>query len=107
MNATEKTVCFSGHRILHDPKETVTQQLENAIRNCVEDGKTTLMKKLNKMRIRLSNQIGNSLRFGTILVQLQRMMLPYHLSRLKKYLGVLCLSRRGHIALGGRTRIHK
>ena len=43
MKATEKTVCFSGQRILHDPQETVTQQLENAIRNCIKDGKTTFM----------------------------------------------------------------
>lgn len=43
MENKSETVCFSGHRILHDPQETVTQQLENAIRNCIEDGKTTFM----------------------------------------------------------------
>lgn len=35
MENKSETVCFSGHRILHDPQEAVKQQLENAIRNCV------------------------------------------------------------------------
>ena len=33
-----KTVCFSGHRVLHDPKEAVEKSLEIAIRQCIESG---------------------------------------------------------------------
>lgn len=38
-----KTVCFSGHRILHDPKEIVEQRLNAAIRECITEGKTSFM----------------------------------------------------------------
>lgn len=38
MNIREKTVCFSGHRILYDPKEEVEKNLEAAVRQCIADG---------------------------------------------------------------------
>lgn len=38
MNAKEKTVCFSGHRNLHDPKAEIEKCLEAAVRQCIADG---------------------------------------------------------------------
>ena len=43
MNIREKTVCFSGHRILHDPKEVVERSLESAIRQCISEGAEIFM----------------------------------------------------------------
>lgn len=38
MNDKTKTVCFSGHRKLHDPKAEIEKNLETAIRQCIEAG---------------------------------------------------------------------
>lgn len=38
MDNRNKTVCFSGHRILYDPKEEVEKNLEAAVRQCIADG---------------------------------------------------------------------
>jgi len=43
MNIREKIVCFSGHRILHDPKEVVERSIEIAIRQCISEGAETFM----------------------------------------------------------------
>lgn len=43
MNIREKTVCFSGHRILHDPKEVVERSIEIAIRQCISEGAEIFM----------------------------------------------------------------
>ncbi len=43
MNNKQKTVCFSGHRILHEPKEVVEKSLEIAIRQCISEGAETFM----------------------------------------------------------------
>lgn len=39
MNTKEKTVCFSGHRVLYDPKEIIEQQLAAILKNCIANGK--------------------------------------------------------------------
>lgn len=39
MNTKEKTVCFSGHRVLHDPQKVIEQQLVAALKNCISNGK--------------------------------------------------------------------
>lgn len=33
-----KTVCFSGHRVLHDSKSDIENRLEAAVRECIADG---------------------------------------------------------------------
>lgn len=38
MNSIEKTVCFSGHRILHEPKEEIQARTETAVKKCIEQG---------------------------------------------------------------------
>ncbi len=38
MNEKSKTVCFSGHRELHEPKEDIEKRLEAAIRQCILNG---------------------------------------------------------------------
>ena len=38
MNNKSVTVCFSGHRILKDPKEEIEAKLEAAIRQCIGSG---------------------------------------------------------------------
>ncbi len=38
MNEKLKTVCFSGHRELHEPKEEIEKRLEAAIRQCISNG---------------------------------------------------------------------
>ncbi len=43
MNNKQKTVCFSGHRILHDPKEVVERSIEIAIRQCISEGAEIFM----------------------------------------------------------------
>lgn len=43
MNNKDKTVCFSGHRVLHDPKDEVEKKLETAIRQCITDGAEIFM----------------------------------------------------------------
>lgn len=43
MNTKAKTVCFSGHRILHDPKEEVEKSIEAAIKACIDDGSEIFM----------------------------------------------------------------
>jgi len=43
MTEKTKTVCFSGHRVLHDPKETVEKSLENAIRQSISKGADTFI----------------------------------------------------------------
>lgn len=43
MNKREKTVCFSGHRILHDPKEIVERSIEIAIKQCISEGAEIFM----------------------------------------------------------------
>lgn len=43
MNSIEKTVCFSGHRVLQDPKEDVEKNIEAAIRTCIADGSEIFM----------------------------------------------------------------
>ncbi len=43
MNIREKIVCFSGHRILHDPKEVVERSIEIAIRQCISEGAEIFM----------------------------------------------------------------
>lgn len=40
MSIIEQTVCFSGHRNLYDPKETIEKQLEVAVRQCIAKGTT-------------------------------------------------------------------
>lgn len=43
MNNKDVTVCFSGHRILKDPKEEVEANLEAAIRQCIDNGSEVFM----------------------------------------------------------------
>lgn len=43
MSEKSKTVCFTGHRILHDPKELVVKRLNEVIRECISDGKTVFV----------------------------------------------------------------
>lgn len=43
MNTKFETVCFSGHRILYDPREFVEQQLYAAIQECIANGKISFM----------------------------------------------------------------
>ena len=43
MNNKQKTVCFSGHRILHEPKEVVERSIEIAIRQCISEGAEIFM----------------------------------------------------------------
>lgn len=38
MNDRAKTVCFTGHRVLHDPKSEIENSLETAIRQCIDKG---------------------------------------------------------------------
>ncbi len=43
MTDKSKTVCFSGHRVLYDPKEIIEQRLENAIRQSISKGADTFI----------------------------------------------------------------
>ena len=43
MNNKAVTVCFSGHRILKDPKEEIEAKLEAAIRQCIDSGSRVFM----------------------------------------------------------------
>ena len=43
MNNKSVTVCFSGHRILKDPKEEIEAKLEAAIRQCIGSGSEVFM----------------------------------------------------------------
>ncbi len=38
MNEKSKTVCFSGHRELSEPKENIEKRLEAAVRQCILNG---------------------------------------------------------------------
>ncbi len=38
-----KTVCFSGHRVLYDPKDIIEKRLEAAIRQSIADGARTFI----------------------------------------------------------------
>lgn len=43
MNNRDVTVCFSGHRILKDPKSEIEAKLEIAIRECIDSGSEVFM----------------------------------------------------------------
>ncbi len=43
MTVKSKTVCFSGHRVLYEPKEIIEQRLENAIRQSISKGADTFI----------------------------------------------------------------
>lgn len=43
MNDKIKTVCFSGHRVLHDPKQNIDISLESAVRQCIANGAEIFM----------------------------------------------------------------
>ena len=38
MSSKNTTVCFSGHRVLHDPKTEIEKKLEAAVRECISKG---------------------------------------------------------------------
>ena len=38
MSSKSITVCFSGHRVLHDPKTEIEKKLEAAVRECISKG---------------------------------------------------------------------
>ena len=38
MNNRGKSVCFSGHRVLQDPKAEIERKLETAVRECISKG---------------------------------------------------------------------
>jgi len=38
MDKRSKTVCFSGHRVLQDPKTQIEKKLEAAVRKCIGNG---------------------------------------------------------------------
>ncbi len=38
-----KTVCFSGHRVLHNPKADIERSIETAIRECIADSSEIFM----------------------------------------------------------------
>lgn len=43
MTDKSKTVCFSGHRVLYEAKETVEKSLETAIRQSIANGANTFI----------------------------------------------------------------
>ncbi len=43
MNDKTKTVCFSGHRVLYDPKQDIEISLENSVRQCIANGAEIFM----------------------------------------------------------------
>lgn len=43
MNNKERTVCFSGHRVLYDPKAEVEKSIESAVRKCIAGGSEIFM----------------------------------------------------------------
>lgn len=43
MQKKSQIVCFSGHRVLHDPKKVVEKRLEAAIRQSIADGARTFI----------------------------------------------------------------
>lgn len=40
MDMKEKTVCFSGHRVFHDPKEEIAVKLQATVRKSISEGFT-------------------------------------------------------------------
>lgn len=43
MNNVQKTVCFSGHRVLYEPKDKIKVKTEIAVRKCIEQGFETFI----------------------------------------------------------------
>lgn len=43
MNDKEKTVCFTGHRMLYEPQPVIENRLEAAVRSCIKRGLTTFI----------------------------------------------------------------
>jgi len=43
MTDKSKTVCFSGHRVLYDPKEIIEKRLETAVRQSISKGADTFI----------------------------------------------------------------